>query len=199
MFCSNCGSKRTSGQFCGNCGNAFEETLEVELIRDSSKNLPIQNATLTPALSATEVSLPLKPPKALEELLPYSAPKVSFKLAVKSFFKGYIVWNARSTRAEYWWPLLLFALVSLGTISIDLVATAGALTSIWYLVVIFGYIALNVRRLHDLGWSGWFFWIGVIPILGLVIAIPLAFFKSKPYEVRWNRSIPKELTSGNVT
>jgi uncharacterized membrane protein YhaH (DUF805 family) len=130
--------------------------------------------------------------------MPYEAPKVSFKVAVKSFFKGYFVWNARSTRAEYWWPVLFVILVALGTILIDAVVAAGLLTALWYLIFVVGYISLTVRRLHDLGWSGWLYWVGAIPIVGLIVGIPLAFFRSKPYEVRWNRSLPKELAGEQV-
>jgi uncharacterized membrane protein YhaH (DUF805 family) len=48
-----------------------------------------------------------------------------------------------------------------------------------YVFVIFYWISLEVRRLHDLGYSGWYILANFIPIAGLVLYIYLFFVSGK--------------------
>ena len=48
------------------------------------------------------------------EVVEYSEPsKTGFVGAIKKGFKGYVVWNARSTRPEYWWWTLFAVIVAI--------------------------------------------------------------------------------------
>jgi hypothetical protein len=48
-------------------------------------------------------------------------PKTGFVGAIKKGFRGYVVWNARSTRSEYWWWTLFIVVVSFVAAIIDTV------------------------------------------------------------------------------
>ena len=89
--------------------------------------------------------------------------------------KKYAVFNGRARRSEYWYFVLfnviasiLFAIVdySIGTMDID--SGRGILGTIYSLGVIIPSIAVSVRRMHDVGKSGWFI---LIPIYNLILAI----------------------------
>ena len=52
------------------------------------------------------------------EITEYTEPtKTGFVGAIKKGFRGYVVWNARSTRAEYWW-WTLFAIIVAAALAI---------------------------------------------------------------------------------
>ena len=89
--------------------------------------------------------------------------------------KKYAVFNGRARRSEYWYFVLfnviasiLFAIVdySIGTMDMD--SGRGILGTIYSLGVIIPSIAVSVRRMHDVGKSGWFI---LIPIYNLILAI----------------------------
>jgi uncharacterized membrane protein YhaH (DUF805 family) len=98
--------------------------------------------------------------------------------------KKYAVFSGRARRKEYW----IFTLWATG-ISIVL-ALYGDLTqnSTLSLVLIYGYvafmfipsIAVSVRRLHDIGRSGWWIFINVVPFIGIIILLIFACTDSQP-------------------
>ena len=92
--------------------------------------------------------------------------KVSFVEAIQLFFKNYTNFAGRASRSEYWWIVLLNILVSavVGAIS-------PTLAGLWGLVTLIPSLALCVRRLHDVGKSGWFLLIGLIPLVGGIILL----------------------------
>ena len=51
----------------------------------------------------------------------------------------------------------------------------NAITAIWGLIAGVGNIMLIIRRLHDLGKSGWFAVIAPIPVVGTIFSIYLFF------------------------
>ena len=57
-------------------------------------------------------------------------------------------------------------------------------TGIWSLVAGIGGIMLSIRRLHDLGKSGWFLLIALIPFVNLIFAFYLWLM---PGTVGWNQ------------
>ena len=98
-----------------------------------------------------------------------NAQNIGFLDAVKLFFKNYTNFRTRSRRSEYWWVWLFCTAVS---------ALLGALlpeiASLWTLAVLIPNIALAVRRLHDIGKSGWWYLINLIPVVGQIIFLVLA-------------------------
>jgi uncharacterized membrane protein YhaH (DUF805 family) len=111
----------------------------------------------------------------------------SFQEAVVSFFRKYFQFSGRATRSEYWWPQLLNFVVGL-MIGFAGVFAAGAtgmhnalfidsMTTLWNLAIVVPLLALAVRRLHDVGFSGW--WLlgpiatGFFAVIVLVPALTL--------------------------
>ena len=81
-------------------------------------------------------------------------------------FKKYVDFEGRAGRKEFW----TFILVNL-VISALLANFLPYLGSLFSLAIIVPSIAVSVRRLHDVGQSGWLLLVGLIPLVGLIILI----------------------------
>ena len=86
--------------------------------------------------------------------------------ATKLFFTRYTDFNGRSRRREYWWSSLSISIIG-AIVSVIL----GDLAFIWSLAILVPGIAVSVRRLHDIGKSGWWYLIGLVPLVGLIILL----------------------------
>ncbi|MDP4268718.1 MAG: DUF805 domain-containing protein [Bacteroidota bacterium] len=68
---------------------------------------------------------------------------------------------------------------------------------VFYFIVALGLfipgLAVTVRRLHDVGKSGWFYLIILIPIVGAIWLLVLMFTEGKPGENEYGIN-PKEVT-----
>lgn len=102
--------------------------------------------------------------------------KVSFGEAIKLFFKNYTNFSGRSSRSEYWWVMLFNMIIS----AIFTIITIPVLTGLWSLVTLIPGLALAIRRLHDVGKSGWFLLIGLIPLVGVIILLVQYLKESEP-------------------
>lgn len=102
--------------------------------------------------------------------------QVSFSQAVRMAFDSYCRFQGRSSRSEYWWWVLFVAILSfcIGIIegilgfSMTAVQTTSGILS---LVLLLPGLGLSVRRLHDIGKSGWWILLGFIPLVGTIILI----------------------------
>jgi uncharacterized membrane protein YhaH (DUF805 family) len=88
--------------------------------------------------------------------------------------KKYAVFSGRARRKEYWMFFLFNIIIAfvLGFIE-GLLGGQGILGGLYTLAVLIPGIAVSVRRLHDIDKSGWWLFIGFIPLIG---AIVLLFF-----------------------
>jgi uncharacterized membrane protein YhaH (DUF805 family) len=91
---------------------------------------------------------------------------MDFQTAIKTCFQKYATFTGRASRSEFWWFALFTFLVSaaLGMVS-------QTLQGLFSLAVLVPSIAVGVRRLHDIGKSGWFMLIWLIPFVGWIIMI----------------------------
>ena len=101
--------------------------------------------------------------------------EVGFAEAVKLFFKNYVDFKGRSSRGAYWWWALANALFTIGIGVLDgaivgFDATFDPLGSIYSLLTFIPSIALTVRRLHDVGRSGWWLLL-VFTIIGILVIL----------------------------
>ena len=85
--------------------------------------------------------------------------------------KKYAVFSGRAGRAEYWWFFLVNLIVSVALSVFDSVIGVGLLNGLYSVAVFVPSLAVGVRRLHDVGKSGWFLLIALIPIVGWIILI----------------------------
>ena len=102
---------------------------------------------------------------------------VSFPNAIKFGFQRYFDFSGRSTRAEYWWWALFVFIANSILIIVDNIAgttitpTTGIISSLFLLVIIIPNIAVMVRRLHDINRSGWWVFLGAVPVVGPIVII----------------------------
>ena len=71
--------------------------------------------------------------------------------------------------------LTYFELLFLVTVGI----IPEGVTYFYALIVFLPNLAVNIRRLHYLGLSGWWLLAGLIPLVGLLGAIPLLFVEGE--------------------
>jgi uncharacterized membrane protein YhaH (DUF805 family) len=94
-----------------------------------------------------------------------------FQKAVKTCLNKYANFNGRAARPEFWWFFLF-------QVAIYFVASLvhGLLYLLAFLALLLPSVAVGVRRMHDIGKSGWFLLLGLIPFVGLV----LLYFAAQP-------------------
>ena len=80
--------------------------------------------------------------------------------------RKYAVFSGRAGRAEYWW----FVLASY-VVSIALTILNQDISNLYGILVLIPSLAVGVRRLHDIGKSGHFLWLLLIPVVGWIILI----------------------------
>jgi len=79
--------------------------------------------------------------------------------------------NGRARRKEYWMFTLFSTIISIVLTAVDQAVfrnEIGIINTIYSLAVLIPSIAVGVRRMHDVGKSGWFL---LIPIYNLILAL----------------------------
>ena len=94
--------------------------------------------------------------------------------------KKYAVFEGRARRKEYWLYALFTAIFAIAAMIVDnLIGTTaeglpyGAVYFMTGLALWLPGLAITVRRLHDVGKSGWFVLIGLVPLLGIWLLVAL--------------------------
>jgi uncharacterized membrane protein YhaH (DUF805 family) len=101
---------------------------------------------------------------------------MSFGEAIKSVFSKYATFSGRARRSEYWYFALFNFLIGLVLAIIGkILPFLAILSSLYGLAILIPGIAISVRRLHDIGKSGWTMLIYLIPaiIYGVLLSIML--------------------------
>jgi uncharacterized membrane protein YhaH (DUF805 family) len=119
--------------------------------------------------------------------------KVGFIKAIALFFINYANFSGRASRSEYWW-VVLFEVLAI----IPLLPSSLYSYSLYYFSHIISYrevmyilallipnISLVVRRLHDIGKSGLWCLMGLIPIGGPIFLL-IQFLKGSDGNNRWS-------------
>lgn len=81
------------------------------------------------------------------------------------------IFPGRSARSEYWYWVLFTVLGSIVAGIIDLALSEPVIDALFGLATILPSLAVAVRRLHDLDRTGWWIFIGLIPLIGWIILI----------------------------
>ena len=105
----------------------------------------------------------------------------------------YAQFDGRASRSEFWYFALFYFLIDVILVLIDsfvinpmLGATpsqmgqGGFLQIIFALALLIPSIAIAVRRLHDIGKSGWWYLIAFVPLIGLLVLLYFFVLDSQP-------------------
>ncbi|MEO0038892.1 MAG: hypothetical protein RIQ59_2103 [Bacteroidota bacterium] len=117
----------------------------------------------------------------------------------KVVFENYANFSGRARRSEYWY----FALMNL--IVLAVAAVLDNLLGLTFGILPYGYLylfcalavfipglAVAVRRLHDVGKSGWFYFIVLIPLAGAIWLLVLFCTEGEPNENKYGAN-PKAI------
>ncbi|QCR22869.1 DUF805 domain-containing protein [Pontibacter sp. SGAir0037] len=112
--------------------------------------------------------------------------------------KKYAVFSGRARRKEYWMFSLFYILFAIVAMILDnMLGIAveelnyGPIYGIFVFAMIIPSLAVLVRRLHDVGKSGWMVLVSFIPIAGAIWLFVLLVTDSTPGANRYGEN-PKE-------
>jgi uncharacterized membrane protein YhaH (DUF805 family)/cold shock CspA family protein len=118
-----------------------------------------------------------------------------FRAAVTT---NYANFRGRARRKEYW-GFALFGILAFAGLSLAGLALDGALGNmesdapyvtmlllgLFVLAMIIPSISVTVRRIHDLGLSGWFYLLVLLPYVGGLILLVFSLIPTQTRENRW--------------
>lgn len=97
---------------------------------------------------------------------------VGFGEAIKLFFKNYANFTGRASRSEFWWSVLLVAILS-GIFSLIPVVGIVLRILIWI-----PSLSITIRRMHDINKMWTWILMGLIPFVGWIIMLVFCVRKS---------------------
>ena len=100
--------------------------------------------------------------------------------------KKYAVFAGRARRKEFWMFFLVYVLIVVVLSVVEwMIGLPGILSGIYSLVLLIPSIAVTVRRLHDTGRTGWWWWIGFVPVIGIIVLLVFMALEGEPGQNRY--------------
>jgi uncharacterized membrane protein YhaH (DUF805 family) len=100
--------------------------------------------------------------------------------------KNYVGFQGRARRKEYWMFFLFNLIISIVLTVVELaVGLESVLTGIYSLAILLPSIAVTARRLHDIGKSGWWMLISLVPIIGAIVLLVFTCLDSEEGENKY--------------
>ena len=109
---------------------------------------------------------------------------MGFVAAIKSCFRKYVTFSGRASRSEFWWFVLFIYISAVMAVLLDEILFAAfgldprsvgydtiGLFPFWQFVLILPQLAVTVRRLHDNGRSGWWWFLMLVPFGGIWLLV----------------------------
>lgn len=107
---------------------------------------------------------------------------VGFGKAVALFFKNYFNFKDRASKSEYWWAYLFNVLMNIPILIIS--SAVPPLGGLFSVALMIPGLAITVRRLHDVGKSGGYIFISLVPIAGPILLL-IELLKDSDNDNRW--------------
>ena len=113
--------------------------------------------------------------------------------------KQFSDFETRARRKEYWMFTLFSVIISsILTLIDNNLGTAvntgtGLLSGIYSLIILVPTLAVGVRRLHDVGKTGWMLLVALIPLIGVIWILILFCKDSHLEENKWGANPKKKL------
>ena len=87
------------------------------------------------------------------------------------FWQNFLKFDGRSRRAEFWYAFLGNLIIAFLIGIVAGILRMEFLSSLFSLVILIPNISVAIRRLHDIGKSGWWYLLGFIPLIGTIILL----------------------------
>ena len=97
----------------------------------------------------------------------------------------YADFKGRARRKEYWMFVLFNILIAALLGILGVLIKFPYLSTLYGLAVLVPSLAVGVRRLHDIGRSGWMLLISLIPVIGSLYLLYLFCLDSEPKSNAW--------------
>ena len=95
--------------------------------------------------------------------------------------RKYATFSGRARRSEYWYFFLMYLLIFVLLAIVDGITGSfsaksgvGLLSGVFALAMLLPSLAVGVRRLHDIGRSGWWLLIAFVPLIGGIVLLLFA-------------------------
>jgi len=123
----------------------------------------------------------------MEVETPFSEPEITGRPAsamplmdaAKTCVQKSFTIQGRASRSEYWWFFVTIMIAQIGLTIVDL--NLGTPLSLLVLALIPANITVAIRRLHDVGKSGWLLLIALIPLVNLILLYWFIFDGGQPH------------------
>lgn len=101
--------------------------------------------------------------------------------------------SGRARRREYWTFALVNCLIAMLLLILGLAfgedsPASNIMVTIFYLIMLVPNLSVSVRRLHDIGKSGWWLFIGFIPLIGSLLLLVWSLMDSEPGENQYGEN-----------
>ena len=116
---------------------------------------------------------------------------------IQNFFKvlkQYRKFKTRSTIKEFWLfhlisVVIIFILIIIdSSVDFKILGNIGVLTTIYSIFIFIPSLSVSVRRLHDVGKSGWTILFIIIPIIGIIWLLALFCRDTMPERNKWGKN-----------
>lgn len=105
---------------------------------------------------------------------------MNFGQAIATGFGNYVKFSGRACRSEYWYWTLFMMIVGAVSYYVDVNIfevdfseedAVGPMQAVTSLILFLPSLGVAIRRLHDIGRSGWWFLIVAVPLVGVIVLI----------------------------
>ena len=109
--------------------------------------------------------------------------------AFRRCFQGTFQLSGRASRSEFWWVYLPFFVILFGVNFLSREIGSALFGLVSYAVMGFVFImwilSLMIRRIQDVGLSGWWLLVGLVPMVGWIFLFVIFCMRSEPRSNRF--------------
>ena len=99
--------------------------------------------------------------------------------------KKYAVFDGRARRMEFWMFALFNFIIAVVLSIIEVVLGIFGLSALYCLAVLLPSIGVAIWRLHDIDRSGWWLFISLVPVIGIIVLLVFYFMDGTPGDNRF--------------